>query len=274
MTGRPTRSPRRVRRWPASFRPRIPTATQVSQGAGSAVSGQHRRRRSCRCTRRSSWPLPSRRRRARPTLGPARSTGCSARRAARRVRRRPRIAGRSSRPGQHCLLSGPIDETTTNPTTIALDIASSLPAGVKASEGQQVVVPQGTVVLLAAPTSAGQQLNFTSPNAEFYVLKDNVALFGNDITNPQPSTDQTGNPDVTFGFNGAGQNKFQNVTAAIAHRGDLVSGFGADAKPAFRRRAGQQADHRPLDRLQDLPRRDHRRRGADITGGFTPAVRF
>src|ERR1035438_7385748 len=49
--------------------------------------------------------------------------------------------------GAHCLLSGPVDETTTNPQIIAGDLASGLPAGVTASEGQELVVPRGTVVL-------------------------------------------------------------------------------------------------------------------------------
>jgi SecD/SecF fusion protein len=172
--------------------------------------------------------------------------------------------------GQHCmLLSQPLDETTTNPTTIATDLASLLPAGVKASQGQQIVVPQGTVVLLAAPTTAGQHLNFYSPNAQFYVLKDNVALFGNDITNPQPSTDQAGNPDVTFGFNGPGQNKFQSVTAAIAHRGDLVSGFGQTLNQHFAVALDNKLITVPSIDFKTYPDGITGGGGADITGGFT-----
>src|ERR1019366_746503 len=47
------------------------------------------------------------------------------------------------------------------------------------------------------------------------------------ITNPQQSTDQTGSPDVSFGFSSKGANEFQKVTGEIAHRGDLVSGLGS-----------------------------------------------
>jgi SecD/SecF fusion protein len=172
--------------------------------------------------------------------------------------------------GQHCmLLSQPLDETTTNPTTIAADLASLLPPGVKASQGQQIVVPQGTVVLLAAPTTAGQHLNFYSPNAQFFVLRDNVALFGNDITNPQPSTDQTGNPDVTFGFNGPGQNKFQSVTATIAHRGDLVSGFGQTLNQHFAVALDNKLITVPSIDFKTYPDGITGGGGADITGGFT-----
>ena len=40
---------------------------------------------------------------------------------------------------------------------------------------------------------------------------------------------QSGQPDVTFGFSSNGARLFQSVTAAIARRGDLVSGFNQAA---------------------------------------------
>ncbi|MDQ6835433.1 MAG: protein translocase subunit SecD [Actinomycetota bacterium] len=171
-------------------------------------------------------------------------------------------------PGVHCLLSGPVDEMTTNSTQIAQDLASGLPPGVNASDGQRLVVPRGTVILLATPQTSGQQIAFTNPAAQFFVLKDNVALFGNDITNPQQSTDQGGNPDVTFSFNGTGQNKFQNVTSQIAHRGNLVSGFGQKLDQHF----AAALDNK----LVTVPSIDYglypdgiTGGGSDITGGFT-----
>ncbi len=171
--------------------------------------------------------------------------------------------------GVHCLLSGPIDETTSNPTTIATDIASGLPAGVKASQGQQLVVPQGTVVLLAAPQTAGQQTSFTSPNAQFFVLHDNVALFGQDITNPQASTDQTGAPDVTFGLDGIGQNKFQQVTAQIARRGNLISGLGQKLVQHFAVALDNKLITVPSIDYNQYPDGITGGGGANITGGFT-----
>ncbi len=172
-------------------------------------------------------------------------------------------------PGAHCLLSGPVDETTTNLQQIASDLASGLPAGVSASEGQRLVVPQGTAVLLAAPATAGQQTSFTSPSAQFYVLRDNVALFGKDITNPQQSTDSsTGQPDVTFGFSSAGASKFQQVTAQIAHRAETNSPLGQKLKQHF----AVALDYK----LVTVPSIDQGQfpdgitgGGADITGGFT-----
>ena len=100
-----------------------------------------------------------------------------------------------------------------------------------------LVVPQGTVVLQAANPTAGQQTTFDSPSAQFFVLKDNVSLFGNDITNPQQSTDQAGSPTSRSASPRTGQNEFQNVTATIAQRGELVSGLGQSSTSTSRSRS-------------------------------------
>jgi SecD/SecF fusion protein len=253
----------------SQLRTQDPTATQISQGVGSATPGS---------AGAGSMPLYQAVKLA--AAQPPAPSKINARAgqeyyifgapgsAACRIAAKDR--GQSVQAGQHCLLlKAPVDETTTDPTTIGSDLASSLVAGVKASDGQQVIVPQGTVVLLAAPTTAGQPLSFSSPNAQFYVLKDNVSLFGNDITNPQASTDQAGNPDVTFGFNGQGQNKFQSVTAAIAHRGNLVSGFGQTLNQHFAVALDNKLITVPSIDFKTYPDGITGGGGADITGGFT-----
>ena len=63
------------------------------------------------------------------------------------------------------------------------DLINGLPADVSASEGQTLVVPQGIVVLQATPASFSHPIQISDPNAQFFVLKDHVSLFGNDITN-------------------------------------------------------------------------------------------
>jgi preprotein translocase subunit SecD len=101
------------------------------------------------------------------------------------------------------------------------------------------------------------------------VLKDHVALTGNDVTNPQLSTDQAGEPDITFGFTGAGQTSFEKVTAQIAHRGANVSLGGNALNQHFAVALDNQ--------LVTVPQIDYRQfpdgiiggGGADITGGFT-----
>ncbi len=172
-----------------------------------------------------------------------------------------KAAGTTPVQGQHCLLNGP-DSTLT-------DLYSGLPAGVTKSEGQLVTVPQGTVVLQAANASAGQKVSANSPNAEFFVLKDNVALTGNDITNPQPSTDQSGSPDVTFGFNGKGQSAFQRVTGQIAHRGANVSLGGSSLNQHFAVALDNQLVTVPQIDFRQYPDGILGGGGADITGGFT-----
>jgi SecD/SecF fusion protein len=165
--------------------------------------------------------------------------------------------------GEHCLLAGP--------DTSAQALQSDLPSGVSMSEGQVLAVPQGTVVLQAANPSASNQVKPNAPTAQFYVLKDHVSLSGSDITNPQASTDQSGSPDVTFGFNSNGGSQFQKVTAAIAHRGSVASPVGA---------SNQQNQHFAIaldTQLVSVPSIDFRTYpdgitgggGADITGGFT-----
>jgi SecD/SecF fusion protein len=172
-----------------------------------------------------------------------------------------KAAGTTVVQGQHCLLNGPDSSLT--------DLYSGLPPGVTKADGELVTVPQGTVVLQAANPSSSTRIKPNSPNAEYFVLRDNVGLTGNDITNPQPSTDQTGQPDVQFGFTGKGQNRFQNVTGAIAHRGASVSLGGSSLNQHFAVALDNQ--------LVTVPQIDYRQfpdgiiggGGADITGGFT-----
>jgi SecD/SecF fusion protein len=171
-----------------------------------------------------------------------------------------RDQGKTPTPAAHCLLSGPDDNQQ--------DLLSGLPTGVTAEEGQQLVVPPGTVVLQASDPKAGHQTSFNDPAAQFYVLKDNVALFGNDIKNPTQSTDQAGAPDVTFSLTGKGATAFQNVTSDIAHRGDRVSGLGQQLNQHF----AVALDNK----LIEVPQIDFKQYpdgiqggGADITGGFT-----
>jgi SecD/SecF fusion protein len=169
--------------------------------------------------------------------------------------------------GQHCLIAGPDSGSTQQ---IGLDnLKSGLPAGVSLSDGQVLVVKPGTVVLQAVPANPLSPPKAAAPNTQFYVLRDNVALSGNEITNPQQSTDSGGNPDVTFGFAGKGASAFTSVTEAIAHRGSEVS-LGQNKL--------QQHFAVALDGvLITVPQIDYTQypdgipssQGAEITGGFT-----
>jgi SecD/SecF fusion protein len=163
--------------------------------------------------------------------------------------------------GVHCLLSGP------NSNSQALD--SDLPAGVSASKGQRLEVPRGIVVLQAEDAFAENPAPFSSPAAQFYVLKDDVALPGADITHPSQSTDQSGTPDVSFAFNSTGANKFQNATAAIARRGVLVSTPGLTLNQHFAVALDNQLITVPSIDFKTYPGGITGGGAADITDGFT-----
>ncbi len=163
--------------------------------------------------------------------------------------------------GQHCYLSGPADNLQ--------DLYNGLPTGVTASEGQVLTVPQGWVVLQASTPKYGQTIPWGAPNGQYYVLRDNAALFGQDITNPQGSTDQSGQPDVQFGFTGQGGNEFQNVTSKLAHRGDLVSGLGQTLHQHFAVALDTQLVTVPYIDFKQNPDGIPGTNGADIQGGFT-----
>src|SRR5581483_2475357 len=74
-------------------------------------------------------------------------------------------------------------------------------------------VPQGTLVA-AAPNSPSLTLTQQQlANSPQFVLKDQPALTGSEISNPQQNFDPTTNqPIVTFDFSGDGQSAFQQVT--------------------------------------------------------------
>jgi SecD/SecF fusion protein len=174
---------------------------------------------------------------------------------------RDQAKGQVPAAGVHCLLSGP--------DTSRADLLAGLPTGVSASQGQEVVIAQGTVVLQAADVSSTQLTPFASPTAQFYVLHDNVALLGNDITNPQQSTDSTGSPDVQFGFSSHGKNAFQTVTAAIARRGDLASFGNTQLNQHFAVALDNKLITVPSIAFKTYPDGINGDSGADITGGFS-----
>ncbi len=170
-------------------------------------------------------------------------------------------AGKAAVAGADCLLSGPA------PTIKDLD--SGVPRDVSASQGQLLAIRQGTIVLRAAPLTVSSQVASGAPTAQYYVLKDHVALFSNDITNPKQSTDPSGSPDVTFSFNSKGAKAFQQVTSTIAHRGDLVSGLGNTLNQHFAVALDTKLITVPQIDFKTYPDGILGDNGADIIGGFT-----
>jgi SecD/SecF fusion protein len=85
-----------------------------------------------------------------------------------------------------------------------------------------VEVPVGTVVVQDKPpdnpdTDEDESETGTS---EFFVLRDEPGLTGDEIENPEQNFDQTTNqPNVTFDFTDEGREAFHDVTREIATRG-------------------------------------------------------
>ena len=165
--------------------------------------------------------------------------------------------------GVHCLIA----ETQVPDNQSHASAVHGLKAGLLAAEraGAQVLeVKQGWQVLQAVPTNYATQPKYGSPSAGYYVLKDNVALRGNQISNPAASTDQSGAPDVTFGFQGNGGNLFQNVTRNIAVRGLLDS-----ANQHFAIALDNQLVSVPNVQYKEFGDGIPSTGGSEITGGFT-----
>ncbi len=139
-------------------------------------------------------------------------------------------------------------------------------------KGIVLEVPVGTIVVSELPQDEKGQVDQTAEPG-WYALKDNPALSGTDITNPEEKTQETG-PAVTFEFTGDGRQAFQDVTRRIAQRGQ-ASAIG----PKTAEEAGALSGHfavildnevktRPIINFSENPDGIDGRTGAQISGGF------
>ena len=163
----------------------------------------------------------------------------------------------------------PVSVSSTTPDSQAIQQLKPLPAGVTLAEGKVLVVKQGTVVLQAVPQSFADWPPFGSTSTQYFVLQDNVALLGSEITNPEQSTDSTGLPDVSFGFTSAGGNAFQSVTAKLANRGSTDSIGGSTLDQHFAVALDNQLVTVPSINYRVYPDGITGNSGAEITGSFT-----
>lgn len=134
--------------------------------------------------------------------------------------------------------------------------------------------PFETVVVAERPTN-----NFGAPDptgrAGWYALKDNPALSGADIVDPRQETDELGSPNVTFGFTDDGREAFEQVTRAIARRGQARAD-GPVSDRVAERLSGHfaivfdgEVKTRPIINFAQDPDGIDGRTGAQISGGFT-----
>jgi SecD/SecF fusion protein len=181
--------------------------------------------------------------------------------------------GRKPAKGAWCLLDNPplIVSPHATKASIRRVLKAALPGGVRLGELSQILtVKEGTVVLQGSPSSFSKWPTYGSPGTYYYVLHDNVALTGLQITNPEQSTDQDGQPDVSFGFTSKGAAEFQNVTAKIAQFGQQVSIGGQKLYGHFAVALGDQLLTVPLINYTQYPSGIIAGSGgAEISGNFT-----
>jgi len=141
-------------------------------------------------------------------------------------------------------------------------------------DGIVVEVPAGTILVSEYPTDEAGKLDETAKPG-WYALKDEPALSGNDITDPEQTYAPTTNePVVSFGFTDEGQSAFQEVTRRIAQRGQAqaigpVSGQEAEAlSHHFAVILENEVKTRPIINFAENPDGIDGRQGAQISGGF------
>jgi SecD/SecF fusion protein len=140
-------------------------------------------------------------------------------------------------------------------------------------KGQVVEVPVGVIVVSEQPVdSGGEPIEDAEPG--WYALKDDPALSGTDITDPKQETDEFGNPSVNFSFTDEGRDAFQEVTRAIAQRGQAAA-IGQISDQEAEQRSGHfavvldnEVKTRPIINFADNPDGIDGRTGAQISGGF------
>ena len=175
-------------------------------------------------------------------------------------------------PGQHCLLAGP-RRSRTGAGARRCRLRPPATRRRDQSRAEVVAVPQGTIVLQAAQSRPPRlhRCRPSSPAAQFFVLRDHVALTGNDITNPKPGTDQS-------------RSARRHLRLQRDRPGRVPAGDPAGRPPrghtsASRATTLNQHFAVALDsRLLTVPQIDFHQYpdgiigggGADVTGGFTP----
>ncbi len=140
-------------------------------------------------------------------------------------------------------------------------------------DGIVVEIPAGTVLVSEYPTDKSGQLDETAQPG-WFALKDNPALTGNDISEPEAKTGQFSEPIVTFNFSGSGQEAFHEVTRQIAQRGQAQAIGPATAEQAaalsghFAVILDNEVQSRPIINFAENPDGIDGREGAQISGGF------
>ena len=140
-------------------------------------------------------------------------------------------------------------------------------------DGIVVEVPVGTILVSELPNDEEGKVDKTA-RPGWYALKDDPALSGTDITNPEQSYGQFNEPQVSFTFTDQGRSAFQEITRRIAQRGQAqaigpVAGEQAAALSGhFAVVLDNEVKTRPIINFNENPDGIDGRTGAQISGGF------
>ncbi len=144
----------------------------------------------------------------------------------------------------------------------------------RSHKGTVIKVPAGTIVVSEQPSDENGATIKGIGKAGWYAIKDNPALSGTEITNPEEKAEE-GGPAVTFEFTDKGREAFQEVTRKIAQRGQAAA-IGGSSEEEAERLSGHfavvldnEVKTRPIINFAQNPDGIDGRTGAQISGGFT-----
>jgi SecD/SecF fusion protein len=178
-----------------------------------------------------------------------------------------------AKPRYYLFEKAPPHELVAGPELKENDLYLSPTGEKRPKDGIVVEIPAGTILVSEYPTDEGGQLDETAKPG-WFAIKDDPALSGNDITEPEGKTGQLGEPIVTFGFTGSGQDAFHEVTRKIAQRGQAqaIGPVGAEEASAlsghFAVVLDNEVQSRPIINFSENPDGIDGRQGAQISGGF------
>ncbi|HET8814729.1 MAG TPA: protein translocase subunit SecD [Solirubrobacterales bacterium] len=180
-----------------------------------------------------------------------------------------------SKPRYYLFEKQPPHELVAGPEFTRKDLYISPTGEKRPKNGIVVKVPTGTIVVSEYPTDPETgQLDETAEPA-WFVLKDQPALSGDEITDPEQTYEpQTNLPVVAFQFTDEGREAFAEVTRKIAERGQAraIGPVGVEEAEGLSGRFVVILDNEiksaPLINFAQNPGGIDGRTGAQIGGGF------
>jgi SecD/SecF fusion protein len=158
------------------------------------------------------------------------------------------------------------------PEVNAADLWAEEPGGKKPEGAEAIKVPNGILIVRAERPTLPNGDPGKKPDA-WWLLRDEPALGGEDIKNPEQNFDQqTNEPIVTMDFTDKGARAFQDVTRTLAERGAdnaLPGGSPIDQSQHFAIVLDNELVSVPYINYQENPEGIDGQTGAQISGSFT-----